>query len=221
MPLGVPQTLIMRTPLGAALLAGNRTIRGPEKSGEFITLARVVKTQGRRGEVASEILSDILDRFSLGMKLLALPRNSASRRELEVEELWPHKGLLVLKFAGVDSISEAETLVGCELQVPRSQRSELQAGWNYVSDLVGCAVLDHGREIGRIEDVQFGAGEAPLLIVRDAAKRLLEVPFAESYLEALDVEQKQVRMKLPEGLLEVNAPLTVEEKLEQAARKKH
>jgi len=221
MPSGVPQTLVVRTPLGAALLAGNRTIRGPEKSGEFITLARVVKTQGRRGEVASEILSDIPDRFSLGMKLLALPRNSASRRELEVEELWPHKGLLVLKLAGVDSISEAETLIGSELQVPRSQRSQLQAGWNYVSDLVGCAVLDHGREIGRIEDVQFGAGEAPLLMVRDAAKRLLEVPFAEAYLEDVDVERKQVRMKLPEGLLDVNAPLTAEEKQEQASGKKH
>ena len=180
----------------------------------------MVKTQGRRGEVASEILSGIPDRFAVGMKLLALPRDSASRRELEVEELWPHKGLLVLKFAGMDSISEAETLVGCELQVPRSQRSELQAGWNYVSDLVGCAVLDHGREIGRIEDVQFGAGEAPLLIVRDAA-RLLEVPFAEAYLDSVDVEKKQVRMKLPEGLLEVNAPLTSEEKQAQSARKKH
>ncbi len=221
MPSGVPQTLIVRTPLGAALLAGNRTIRDPEKSGEFITLARVVKTQGRRGEVASEILSDIPDRFSVGMKLLALPRDSANRRELEVEELWPHKGLLVLKLAGVDSISEAETLIGSELQVPRSQRSQLQAGWNYVSDLVGCAVLDHGREIGRIEDVQFGAGEAPLLMVRDAAKRLLEVPFAEAYLEDVDVERKQVRMKFPEGLLDVNAPLTAEEKQEQASGKKH
>jgi len=183
----------------------------------------VVKTQGRRGEVAGEILSDIPDRFTVGMKLQALPRDSAGRRELEVEELWPHKGLLVLKFAGVDSISEAEALVGCELQVPRSQRSKLQAGWNYVSDLVGCAVLDAGREIGRIEDVQFGAGEAPLLIVRDAAKRLLEVPFAEAYLDGVDVERKQVRMKLPEGLLEVNAPLTDEEKREQAkgASKRH
>jgi len=182
----------------------------------------VVKTQGRRGEVAGEILSDVPDRFAVGMKLLALPRGSnAVRRELEVEELWPHKGLLVLKFAGVDSISEAETLVGCELQVPGSQRSELQAGWNYVSDLVGCEVLDHGREIGRIEDVQFGAGEAPLLIVRDAA-RMLELPFAEAYLDSVDVERKQVRMRLPDGLLEVNAPLTAEEKLEQAqgARKK-
>ena len=176
----------------------------------------MVKTQGRGGEVAGEILSDVPDRFAVGMKLLALPREAGSRRELKVEDLWPHKGLLVLKFAGVDSISEAETLVGCELQVPRSQRSELEAGWNYVSDLVGCAVLDHGREIGRIEDVQFGAGEAPLLVVRDAAKRLLEVPFAEAYLDSIDVGQKQVRMNLPDGLLEVNAPLTAEEKLEQA-----
>jgi 16S rRNA processing protein RimM len=177
----------------------------------------VVKTQGRRGEVAAEIYSDVPDRFTVGMKLLALPREAgAGRRELEVEDIWPHKGLLVLKFAGVDSISDAETLVGCELQVPRSQRSELQAGWNYVSDLVGCTVLDHDREIGCIEDVQFGAGEAPLLIVRDGAARLLEIPFAEAYLDRVDVERKQVRMKLPEGLLDVNAPLTAEEKREQA-----
>jgi 16S rRNA processing protein RimM len=184
----------------------------------------VVKTQGRRGEVAGEIYSDVPGRFAAGMKLLALPREpNAPRRELEVEGLWPHKGLLVLKFAGVDSISEAETLVGCELQVPSSQRLKLQAGWSYVSDLVGCSLLDRDHDIGRIEDVQFGAGEAPLLIVRDAKARLLEVPFAEAYLESVDVEHKQVRMKLPEGLLEVNAPLTAEEKREQAqgARKKH
>jgi 16S rRNA processing protein RimM len=187
----------------------------PEINGEFITLARVVKTQGRRGEVAAEVFSDVPERFFSGMKFLALPREGA-HRDLTVEDLWPHKGLLVLKFAGVESISEAEALVGCELQVPRSQRAELQVGWNYISDLAGCAVLDAGVEIGRIEDVQFGAGEAPLLIVRDAAGKLVEVPFAESYLESVQLERRQVRMTLPAGLLEVNAPLTAEEKREQA-----
>jgi 16S rRNA processing protein RimM len=197
-----------------------RTIQKPETSGDFITLARVVKTQGRRGEVAGEIYSDVPGRFALGMRLLALPREpNKIRRELEVQDFWPHKGLLVFKFAGVDSISEAETLVGCELQVPQSQRSELQAGWNYVSDLVGCSVLDRGRDIGRIEDVEFGAGEAPLLMVRDGA-RLVEIPFAEAYLDSVDLERRQVRMNLPEGLLEVNAPLTAEEKREQAEGRK-
>jgi 16S rRNA processing protein RimM len=187
----------------------------------FITLARVVKTQGRHGEVATEVHSDIPERFTKGMRLFTLPPNDdAVRRELEVEELWPHKNLLVLKFAGVDSITEAETLLRCDLQVPRSERSKLEQGWNYVSDLVGCAVLDHGLEIGRIADVQFGTGEAPLLIVANAGGKKFDVPFAGAYLEGVDMVQKQVRMKLPEGLLEVNAPLTAEEKQEQARPKK-
>ena len=75
---------------------------------------------------------------------------TAPRRELKIEELWPHKGYLVLKFEGVDSISEAETLIGCELQVPAAERSKLEPGWAYVSDLVGCAVFDGDREIGLV-----------------------------------------------------------------------
>lgn len=173
----------------------------------------MVKTQGRRGEVAAEVHSNVPERFTVGMRLLALPRDSASRRELEVEELWPHKGLLVFKFIRVDSISQAEALLGSELQVPNSQRAELEPGWNYVSDLVGCSVFDHDREIGRIEDVQFGAGEAPLLIVADGIGKKFDVPFAEAYLAGVDATLRQVRMRLPEGMLEVNAPLTAEEKL--------
>jgi len=193
---------------------------------DFITLARVVKTQGRHGEIAAEVHSDVPDRFAVGVKLFALDRAEA-RRELEVEDLWPHKGLLVLKFAGVDSMSDAEALVGSELQVPSAERAELEDGWTYVSDLIGCTVFDlssgTSREIGCIEDVQFGAGEAPLLIVADGAGKKFDVPFAEAYLEKVDVARREVRMKLPEGMLEVNAPVTAEEKREQAQprKKKH
>lgn len=196
----------------------------PESNGGFVTLALVVKTQGRRGEVAVQVHSDVPERFAAGMKLLALSNSPLEtkdlRRELQVEDLWPHKGMLVLKFAGVDSISDAEALVGAELQVPSSQRAELDTGWTYVSDLVGCTVFDHGREVGRIEDVQFGAGEAPLLVVTSEAGTKLDVPFAEAYLEAVDVAQRQVRMKLPEGMLEINAPVTADEKKEQKSQRK-
>ncbi len=192
----------------------------PETSGEFITLARVVKTQGRRGEVAAELHSDVPGRFAAGMKLFALGKSQEARRELEIEDLWPHKGLLVLKFSGVDSISDAELLVGSELQVPSAERAVLEQGWTYISDLVGCLVSDRGREIGRIEDVQFGAGEAPLLIVASAAGKKFDVPFAEAYLEGVDMAQHQVRMNLPEGILEINAPVTAEEKQEQESERK-
>jgi 16S rRNA processing protein RimM len=194
---------------------------------EYITLARVLKTQGRRGEVAVEVHSDVPDRFAEGMRLLALDEQGR-RRELKVEELWPHKGHLVLKFAGIHSISDAEPLVRCELQVPRTERAELEQGWTYVSDLDGCTVFDGEREIGRIEGVEFGAGEAPLLVVsrepKDAPKpgksrgkqeTRYEIPFAEAYLVGVDLTAKQVRLRLPEGMLDVNAPLTDEEKREQ------
>ena len=184
-----------------------------ETGGEFVTLARVVKTQGRHGEVAAEIHSDVPIRFREDMNLLALSADD-QRRELHLEGFWPHKNFLVLKFAGVDSISDAETLIGTELQIPRTDRAQLEEGWNYISDLVGCIVFDHGREIGRIEDVQFGAGEAPLLIVGWNGKRL-DVPFAEAYLEKADVQRREVRMNLPEGMLEINSPMTEEEKQEQ------
>jgi 16S rRNA processing protein RimM len=187
----------------------------PDPSADFITLALVVKTQGRHGEVAAEVLSGVPDRFTEGMKLFALGKEQ-TRRELEVENFWPHKGLLVFKFIGVDSMNDAETLIRSELQVPAGQRAQLDQGWNYVSDLVGSTVLDHGREIGRIEDVQFGAGEAPLLIVTNAGRKY-DVPFAEAYLEGVNTALRQVRMNLPEGMLEVNAPVTAEEKQEQQA----
>jgi 16S rRNA processing protein RimM len=197
----------------------------PETSGEFITLARVVKTQGRHGEVAAEMHSDVPGRFTQGMKLFALPKLQDTRREFEVEDLWPHKGLVVLKFRGVDSMNDAELLIGSELQVPKAERADLETGWTYVSELIGCKVLDHGREIGRIEDVQFGAGEAPLLIVANGAGKKFDLPFAEAYLlsvdpESVDIAQRQVRMNLPEGMLEVNAPVTAEEKQEQQREKK-
>jgi 16S rRNA processing protein RimM len=193
-----------------------------ETKSDFVTLAVVLKTQGRRGEVAVQVHSDVPERFAEGMKLSALSKSDDLRRELKVEDLWPHKGMLVLKFAGVDSMSDAEALVGAELQVPRGQRAELETGWTYVSDLVGCAVFDHGREIGRIEDVQFGAGEASLLIIAGAAGKKFDVPFAQAYLEGVDVAHQQVRMKLPEGMLDINGPVTAEEKQEQQSeRKRH
>ena len=164
--------------------------------------------------------STVPDRFQQGMRLWALPKEGdGPRREFMIEELWPHKGYLVLKFEGVDSISEAETLIGSELQVPARERSKLEPGWAYVSDLVGCVVLDGDHEIGSVADVQFGAGEAPLLIVKSGSKEH-EIPYAEAYLKSTDLEHKKICMILPEGMLELNAPLTAEEKEQQKNNQK-
>ncbi len=174
----------------------------------------MVKTQGRQGEVAAELHTNFPERFDKRKHLSALSLNG-SRRALEVQSFWPHKGQIVLKFSGVDSISDAETLIGCELQIPFGERAELEQGEAYVSDLVGCTLWDSERQIGKIADVRFGAGEAPLLVVQGAQE--YEIPFAQAFIENVNVPGKQIRMRLPEGLLEVNAPLTEQEKQQNAS----
>ena len=188
---------------------------------EYVAIARVAKTQGRHGEVAAALLTDFPELFATRKKLFALSSGNAKqsvaanpvRRELELEEHWFHKDMVVLKFAGVDSINDAETLIGNEIQVPRSERAELGKDEFYVSDLIGCTVTDSGREIGRIKDVQFGSGEAPLLVI--AGEKEYLVPFADAYIEKISMDQKRLEMKLPEGMLELDAPLNQEEKQRQ------
>jgi 16S rRNA processing protein RimM len=148
---------------------------------------------------------------------------TGARREAQIEQHWFHKGRLIVKFAGVDSIGDAEQLAGCEIQISANERAPLESDAVYVSDLVGCRVSDGEREIGEVADVTFGAGEAPLLIVRDSkdasdsgkSAREYMIPFAQDYLKSVDTAGKRIEMQLPEGLLELDAPLSGEEKKRQ------
>ncbi|HEY6273642.1 MAG TPA: ribosome maturation factor RimM [Terriglobales bacterium] len=181
---------------------------------EFITIAKVTKAQGRKGEVAASLFTDFPERFAARKRLYALD-GRGRRAAMELEDHWLHKGGVVLKFVGVDSISHAETLVGCEIQIPLAERAALDDGAIYLSDLVACVVSDGGREIGRIEDVTFGAGEAPLLVIRRSDGKQCLVPFATEYIVRLAPEEKRLEMKLPAGMLELDAPLSQEDKAQQ------
>jgi 16S rRNA processing protein RimM len=173
----------------------------------------VVKPQGRIGEVAADLYTDFPERFEQRTRVYLLDP-AGSRREAQIEQHWFHKGRVILKLAGVDSISDAERLAGCEIQLPQDERAPLESDAVYVSDLVGCRVSDGGRELGEVADVVFGAGEAPLLIVKDGAKEYM-IPFAQAYLKQMDTAAKRIEMDLPEGMLELDAPLSDDEKKRQ------
>jgi 16S rRNA processing protein RimM len=180
---------------------------------DFVTIAKVVKTQGRIGEVATELFTDFPEKFAERKKVFALLPDD-SRRELELEAAWSHKGQMVLKFVGVDSISDAEGLIASEIQIRKQDRAALDEGAAWISDLVGATVTDQGQQLGTVKDVQFGFGEAPMLIVA-AGKKELMVPYAADFIVKQDLEAKRLDMKLPTGLLDVDAPVTAEEKERQ------
>ncbi|HKT25817.1 MAG TPA: ribosome maturation factor RimM [Terriglobales bacterium] len=182
----------------------------------FTAIARIVRPQGRRGELLAELLTDFPEKFAERRQLWLSSEAKPEPREYSLENHWLHKGRIVLKFAGIDSISSAEALSGMLVQIPTESRSQLEAGAAYISDLIGSTLfhVSQNRNIGTIRDVQQGAGTAPLLIV-DSAGTELEIPFAEEFIVRFDSSKKLLEMKLPQGLLEVNDPLTENEKAQQ------
>jgi len=177
---------------------------------EWVWLARVRRPQGRKGEVFADILTDFPERFAERRRLWLLADTAspgAAQREAELAHHWLHKGGVVLHFAGIDSISAAETLTGLIVAIPRSERTPLAEDEVYIADLIGSTLMDVAADpavtVGEIEDVDRTAGPAPLLIVKGAAGEVL-VPFAKSYLRKIDLENRRVEMALPEGLIDLN-----------------
>ena len=171
---------------------------------EYLTIACIRKVQGRRGEVAAEILTDFPERFRAGAELLLSAGESL--QTVYLESIWFQKGLAILKFRGFEDISAAETLVGRHVRIPLSERNPLPPGMVYLSDLVGCGVIEHdeaeGTVLGQVESVEE-TGAAPLLQVLTAEGELL-IPFAQDICTKVDVEKKEIRVRLPEGLKELN-----------------
>ena len=187
----------------------------------WVTLALLLRPQGRKGEVLAELLTDFPQRFGEDARVfLARPGFAGSEHEARAMTVVGHwlpvgrnHGRVVLSFAGVESISAAEELAGLEVLVPESERVELEEDAEYVSDLVGCAVFDGGQRVGEVTGVEFamtpdGARRlteaAPLLTVETAEGDEVLIPYVKSFLVRLDPERKRIEMALPEGLVKLN-----------------
>jgi 16S rRNA processing protein RimM len=188
---------------------------------KWVVLAHLLRPQGRKGELLAELHTDFPERFkdSRRIFLAALDFNgtSAEAKEAEVSDFWlpvgKNQGRVVLKLAGIDSISAAEGLGVLDVIVPLEERVPLDDEANYISDLVGCTVFDGTRAVGVIEDVQFATTAdglrrleeaAPMLVVMSPEGDEVLVPFAKDFLVRVSTGERRVEMVLPVGLLDVN-----------------
>lgn len=187
----------------------------------WIALAHLLRPQGRKGELLAELLTDFPERFEERKQVfLATPGfdgEAAPARAADVVAFWlpvgKNEGRIVLQFAGIDSITQAEALAGLEVLVRDEERVPLDDDAVYISELIGCTVFDRGAAVGVIADVQFPATAdgsqrleeaAPLLEVTSPDGNEILIPFAKAFVVAVDTKEKRVDMTLPEGLVEVN-----------------
>lgn len=187
---------------------------GEQTSERWVMLARLVRPQGRHGEILADILTDFPERFAERRRLFLVASETSETflREATLENHWLHKGRIVLKFAGVDSISDAENLRGLLVAIPISERAALTGDSVYVGDLIGCEIIDVNGAPASIGLVADFDSEVGLLQVKTSGGDEALIPFAKAYLVKVDVAGKRIEMRLPEGLLEINAPVTGEER---------
>lgn len=168
----------------------------------WLAVGRLKRSRGNRGEIFAEIYSSQPGRAER-LRSVRLEKDGVTR-SAEVERVWYHDGRPVLKFAGVDSISEAEALQGADILVEESQRARPGDGEYSYADLIGCTVLDEdgGGKLGVVSGVEQYGGP-PLLQLETEGGRELMVPFAREICREIDVVRKVIRAKLPEGLLDL------------------
>jgi len=176
--------------------------------GNFLAVARIVKAQGRRGEVVAEVLTDFPGRFER-VRRVYLEQHAGEPQAIDVERAWPHKGRVVLKFTGVDTISQANGLRGLHVLVPLEERTPLPAHHYYVWELRGCRVVveqeGRSREVGTVTGVE-PTGGVDLLRVAPAGRAGNEVliPLAQDICKRIDTEAKTIVIDPPDDLLELN-----------------
>lgn len=163
---------------------------------EWVTVALLGRTRGVRGELTAIALSKP-ERYESLREVFLFPGGSRQ----EVESAWFHDNRLILKFRGVDTMSDAELLVGCEVRVPRGQRIALDPGEYFESDLIGCEVVerDGGASLGRVTSFQEG-GSTGLLELESG----LLIPFARAICVAIEPSARRIVVDLPAGLKELN-----------------
>lgn len=167
----------------------------------FIAIARIARTRGNRGELLADLHTDFPDRFD-ALEEVWLEFADGHRLCVALEDTWEHKGRRVLKFAGINDISSAEAYRGCWVQIPAEQAVKPPEGTYFDHDLVGCSVRDvHGNHVGAVSEVLRITGNN-LLVVRGSGQEYL-IPAVESICVRISIEEKQIVIDPPEGLMDL------------------
>lgn len=160
-----------------------------------VNIGIVTAPFGRFGEVKVMPLTDFPERFEL-LKTICLHTPETGEVFLEVEKVRHHKGIVLLKLRGIDSIDDAETLRGRQVMIRESDRLELPKGSYYVDDIIGVEVVTTtGESLGSIREV-LRSGANDVYVTEKAM-----IPAVRQIVKTIDMTKKQMVVEPMEGLL--------------------
>ena len=161
-------------------------------------IGKIVGVHGIKGANKFKSFADSISVYRPGRSLLMRDNRN---RETSVEINWvkSHTGTPLISFKGVTDRPQAQALIGAELFIPETELPELDEDTFYWFELIGLDVYTAQEEyLGRITSI-FPTGSNDVYVVKDRQKEIL-VPALESVVIDIDLENKCMRVDLPEGL---------------------
>ena len=168
-------------------------------SQEFITIGKVVSTQGNRGEVNVLPLTDSIDRFeNLDNVFL---RNKNSQKILNIEKIRIKKDTVILKLKDIENIQEAKMIVGSFLEVERKNAVKLPKGAYFIFEIIGLEVYtENNIFLGKVENV-ISTGSNDVYIVKGKNKKELFIPAISEVVKNVNLEKKRITINMVDGLI--------------------
>lgn len=165
---------------------------------ETVTVGRIERSFGVKGEVRVRPLSDVPGRFE-GLKSVSLLARSGKTLETSVTHVRRVGAEFILGLAGLTTPEDASLWRGGLIQTIRGSVPRLPDGWYYECDLVGLAVsTEEGQPIGVLEEIWDLPGN-PLFVVRQETKEIL-IPAAKELVRAVDLAARKMTVRWIDGL---------------------
>lgn len=166
---------------------------------EFLELGQIVNTFGIKGMIKVKPFTDDITRFD-NIKNIYVETNK-TENQYEIEEVKYHKGMVLIKFKGIDSIEEAELLRNSYLKIHRKDEPELEEGTYYIADLIGLEVYsDEGSLLGKLDDI-YNTGSNDIYVVKDELGKQLLLPAISDVIKKIDLQQKKIVVHILKGLI--------------------
>jgi 16S rRNA processing protein RimM len=167
----------------------------------LITIGRIIKPFGVKGEMKIEPMTDFPERFKkLGRVYLLSPSGKEITAEVRSAR-YDAGGSLFLLLAGYDSPEKAKQLNGWFIKLPEEEAVPLPEGSYYHFELIGMEVFsESGEKLGRIVDV-FETGSNDVYVMRQGRKETY-IPAIKEVVKQIDRRSKRMIIHLMDGLLE-------------------
>jgi 16S rRNA processing protein RimM len=166
----------------------------------LITIGKVLKPWGVKGEMKIEPLTDFPERFKeLGRVSLVSP--AGKEISCAVTAVRYANGVPFLTFPGYDTPEKAKTLNGWFIKIPREEVVPLPEGSYYWFELIGMEVFsEEGEKLGTITDV-FETGSNDVYVMKRGRKEIY-LPATREVIKQVDMATKKMVIHLIDGLME-------------------